>query len=140
LNIEITPPTSPENEDFEALKLGLNSFNEAVIGTQKKEVVSSFLKEPSGLVLGGVLGEIKWGWLYVEGLWVDDSLRGHGWGKELLKTLEQYACSKGICNYRLETTSFQALGFYHKMGYSVYGELPEMPPGHTSYFLKKQAM
>ena len=52
--------------------------------------------------------------------------------------MEQYAQSKGITHYHLETTSFQALPFYQKQGYEVFGQLPDMPPGHISYFLKKQ--
>ncbi len=51
--------------------------------------------------------------------------------------MEQYARSKGISNFHLETTSFQALPFYQKQGYQVFGELPDMPPGHTTYFLRK---
>ena len=52
--------------------------------------------------------------------------------------MEEYAISKGITNIRLETTSFQALDFYITSGYTVFAELPDMPNGHTSYFLKKQ--
>jgi hypothetical protein len=52
--------------------------------------------------------------------------------------MEQCAQGKGITNYHLETTSFQALPFYQKQGYEVFGQLPDMPPGHISYFLKKQ--
>ena len=59
-------------------------------------------------------------------------------GTRLLGTMEQYARSQGITNYHLETTSFQALPFYQKQGYAVFGELPDMPPGHITYFLKKR--
>ncbi len=52
--------------------------------------------------------------------------------------MEEYALSKNTTNIRLETTTFQALGFYVKAGYSVFGELADMPKGHTSYFLQKQ--
>ena len=61
-----------------------------------------------------------------------------GWGGRLLATMEQYDGSKGITNVHLETTSFQALPFYQKQGYAVFGELPDMPPGHITYFLKKR--
>lgn len=88
--------------------------------------------------MGGILGEIKWGWLYIEGLWVSDTVRSKGLGTALLKKLESYAFNKGIVNFRLETTSFQALNFYQKNDYIVFGQLPDMPPTHTSYFLKKQ--
>ncbi len=54
-------------------------------------------------------GEIKWGWLHIEGLWVDDAIHQADWGTRLLGAMEQYAQSKDITNYHLETTSFQAL-------------------------------
>ena len=63
----------------------------------------------------------------------------HKYIEQLLQKLEEYAFSKGITNYHLETTSFQALEFYKKQGYELFGELPDMPPSFTSYFLMKQA-
>ena len=136
--MQLTPPQLPQDHEFEALRRGLNGFNEAVTGYLHRERIASFIKDEEG-GLGGILGEIKWGWLHIEGLWVDESLRSDGWGTRLLGTMEQYARSQGITNYHLETTSFQALPFYQKQGYEVFGELPYMPPGHVSYFLKKQS-
>lgn len=41
------------------------------------------------------------------------------------------------CNAHLETAEFQALAFYLKHGYEVFGRLPGKPAGHTWYYLKK---
>lgn len=128
----------PSDEEFETLKFGLNGFNEFYTGLLYRETVSSFVKDDNDKTVGGILGEIKWGWLYVQGLWISEPLRSKGFGAELLNHLEEFALSKGIRNYRLETTSFQALGFYKKQGYEVFGQLDDMPPGYTSFFLKKQ--
>lgn len=136
--MQLTPPQPPQDHEFEALRRGLNGFNEAVTGPLYRERIASFIKDEAGVVLGGILGEIKWGWLHIEGLWVDDAIRQTGWGARLLSAMEQYARSQGITNFHLETTSFQALPFYQKQGYEVFGQLPDMPPGHVSYFLKKQ--
>jgi hypothetical protein len=43
-----------------------------------------------------------------------------------------------IDNIHLETTSFQALDFYLKNGYEVFGQLEGKPAGHTWYYLKKE--
>jgi hypothetical protein len=37
----------------------------------------------------------------------------------------------------LDTFSFQACGFNEKLGYQVFSELHDNPPGHTRFFLKK---
>ena len=136
--MRITEVSEPAEEDFEVLKNGLNGFNEIYTGSLLKEKVSSFVKDENDKTVGGILGEIHWGWLYVKGLWIADSVRSKGLGSKLLQQLEEYAFSKGITNYRLETTSFQSLEFYKKQGYELFGELPDMPPSFTSYFLKKQ--
>ncbi|RQM62664.1 GNAT family N-acetyltransferase [Aeromonas enteropelogenes] len=136
--MQLTPPQTSQDHEFAALRSGLNGFNEAVTGHHHRERIASFIKDEDGVVLGGILGEIKWGWLHIEELWIDESIRRDGWGGRLLGAMEQYAQSQGITNYHLETTSFQALPFYQKQGYEVFGQLPDMPPGHVSYFLKKQ--
>lgn len=137
-SMELTKPLPPETQDFEVLKLGLTNYNESFTGSVLREKVSSFVKDESGVVVGGILGEINWNWMHIQGLWVDEAFRKDGWGSKLIENLEQYALSKSIANIRLETTTFQALDFYLKLGYSVFGELPNMPLGHTSYFLQKQ--
>jgi hypothetical protein len=37
----------------------------------------------------------------------------------------------------LDTMSFQALDFYLKLGYTVFGRLDDLPEGHSRIFLKK---
>lgn len=135
--MELTKPLSPQDDDFSALKAGLTAFNESFTGEVFREKIASFVKNDSGKVLGGILGEINWNWLHIQGLWVDESLRHGGWGLKLLSSMEDYALTKNTNNIRVETTTFQALDFYRKAGYSVFGELENMPAGHTSYFLKK---
>lgn len=137
--MRVTEVSQPNESDFESLKKGLTEFNEVHTGSLYREKVSSFVKNQNDQVLAGILGEIKWGWLYVEGLWVSEAVRSQGFGSKLLQQLEAFALEKGVTNFRLETTSFQALDFYKKQGYVLFGQLPDMPPGFTSYFLKKQA-
>ena len=132
--MELTNPLPPEDQDFEALKLGLTNYNESFTGSVFRERVSSFVQNESGKIVG----EMNWDWMHIQGLWVDETIRKDGWGSKLIANLEQYALSKSIANIRLETTTFQALDFYLKLGYSIFGELPNMPSGHTSYFLQKQ--
>lgn len=135
--MRLTPPLPPQDEELDALRIGLSGYNTAQAGTHLRERITSFIKDEQGKVLGGIVADIKWGWLHVDWLWIDEGIRKDGWGARLLATMEQYASDKGITNFHLETTSFQALPFYQKQGYTVFGELPDMPPGHITYFLKK---
>lgn len=135
--MRLTPPLPPQDEELDALRIGLSGYNTAQAGTHLRERIASFIKDAQGKVLGGIVADIKWGWLHVDWLWIDEGIRKDGWGARLLATMEQYASDQGITNVHLETTSFQALPFYQKQGYTVFGELPDMPPGHITYFLKK---
>lgn len=135
--MKLTPPLPPSDNDFKALKSGLNSYNESFTGDVFNETIASFVKNDMGEMVGGILAEINWSWLHIKGLWLAENIRTNGWGSKLIQQFEEYAISKGVFNIRLETTTFQALGFYQKLGYSTFGELPDMPPGYTSYFLHK---
>lgn len=137
MELTISDVAPAATSDFEQLKTGLNGYNESQAGTYLREPVSIFIHDPQGKVLGGIMGEIKWGWLYVFGLWVERSLRGQDYGTMLLTKLERYAQNQEIMHVHLETASFQALGFYQKQGYEIFGTLEDMPVGHTSYYLKK---
>jgi hypothetical protein len=38
----------------------------------------------------------------------------------------------------LDTYNFQARPFYERAGYTVFGELPDHPPGGAKYYLAKR--
>ncbi|RXZ79770.1 N-acetyltransferase [Paenibacillaceae bacterium] len=101
------------------------------------EELHFFLKDDQGEVLGGILSEICWNWLEVHILYVDESLRHGGYGKQLLQQAEQAAIAKGCDFSKVDTLSFQALDFYKKQGYAVFGQI-ENAGGYTHYYLTKQ--
>ena len=92
--------------------------------------------EPHKLI-GGLICHIDWGWLEVDTIWVDIDYRKQGIGQYLVISTEQKAKNKGIKRAKLCTFDFQALPFYQKLGYTVYGKLEDFPEGHTLYYLKK---
>ena len=78
------------------------------------------------------------GVLYVDLLWIDEAHRGGGAGATLLRLAEDEAKRRGARQARVNTFSFQAPGFYEKMGYGRLAVLEDHPPGHkTVYFDKK---
>ena len=66
------------------------------------------------------------------------SARGQGVGSQLLAMAEQEAVARGCHSAYLDTFSFQALPFYQKQGYEVFGTLDNYPGEHKRYFLRKQ--
>ena len=86
--MELTNPLPPQDNEFEALKTGLTEYNESYTGSVFREKVSSFVKNDSGIIVGGVLGEINWNWMHIQGLWIDENIRKGGWGTKLLSCME----------------------------------------------------
>ena len=57
--------------------------------------------------------------VYIDDLWVDVSSRGRGYGRKLMRALEDKFRNRGFNNINLVTSAFQAPGFYEKCGYEA---------------------
>lgn len=128
----------PEQSAWGIIGRGVGDYNHAQAGDNKFQRLCYALYGPDEEIVGGILCEIYWGWLYIDLLWVQDELRGQGHGHRLLTIAEDDARQRGAKHAYLDTFSFQAPAFYTQHGYQVFGELQEFPPGHQRYFLTKQ--
>ena len=54
--------------------------------------------------------------------------------QSLVEFNREKAVHRECFHTHLDTMSFQALPFYQKHGYEVYGVLNDMPSGHQRYF------
>jgi len=81
---------------------------------------------------------LSWGWLFVEALWVGEALRGRGIGRALMAGAEDFARAKDCHSAWLDT--FQAVGFYTRLGYERFGVLEDYPPGQSRHFLRKRLL
>jgi ribosomal protein S18 acetylase RimI-like enzyme len=95
------------------------------------------LRDASGKVCGGVLGESGWDWLHIHILWVAEAERCQGYGRALLARAEAEARERGCRGVHLDTHEFQAPAFYQRHGYEVFGVLDDYPVGARRYFLTK---
>ena len=135
--VSITVESSADQKDIAVVQAGLRQFNIDFIGDPNEEAVNIFLRDENGAVVGGLLGHIKWKWLYVSKLWISDEYRGKGHGAELMKAAEDHARSRGCVGSYLDTFEYQARPFYEKIGYVLFGTLEGYPPGYRQFFLSK---
>ena len=126
----------PTDELSEEIENGLDRFNISKLGGWECHHIAVSARK-DGQLVGGAMGTAQWDWLQVELLWVEASEQRRGVGSHLLTAIEKAAASKGFLNAHVRTGSWQALGFYQKHGYDVFGQLEGFPKGHTTYFLKK---
>ncbi|WP_028534963.1 GNAT family N-acetyltransferase [Paludibacterium yongneupense] len=121
----------------EAILSALRSYNVAQAGASAHRPLIVALKDDTGTVTGGLWGETGYGWLFTRLLVVPESLRGRGIGTRLLAQAEEEAIARGCRAAWLDTFSFQARGFYERLGYSCFAELEDYPPGFSRLFLQK---
>ncbi|MES2572025.1 MAG: GNAT family N-acetyltransferase [Verrucomicrobiota bacterium] len=127
----------PATEDTELVFRHLIGFNEAQTGPASARELAVFARNGPEIV-GGLLGFTHWNWLHIRYLWVTESLRHHGLGRQMVLAAELEARIRGCEHAHLDTFSFQAVPFYERLGYTVFGRLEDYPPGHTKVFLQKR--
>ncbi|HEU0166248.1 MAG TPA: metalloregulator ArsR/SmtB family transcription factor [Chloroflexota bacterium] len=137
MHLTIVQEDAPRPEDIAALQAGLEEYNEQHAQPIDHRPLHLFLREHDGALMGGLLGETFWEWLHIGVLWVREELRGQGWGSKLLRAAEEEAIRRGCHNAFLDTMSWQALPFYQKHRYSLWGQLDDFPPGHKHHFVQK---
>lgn len=101
------------------------------------ERLSIIIKNESNNIVAGILSKIYLKSNFIEVFWIDESIRRMGFGSKLLSEIERISKDKGCSFIHLDTFSFQALGFYQKMGYSVFATLDDYPDDIKRYYLKK---
>ncbi|WP_078393805.1 GNAT family N-acetyltransferase [Shouchella patagoniensis] len=130
----------PSKKDKQFIEEALYSFNLDHLPQDLRgryEEISLFLKDEQGVVHGGILGEICWNWLEIEYLILDADVRKEGYGSQLLMEIEKIAIAKKCDFIKVDTLSFQALDFYKKHGYHVFGSIDNVGREFEHYYLKK---
>lgn len=127
----------PSPLDREFVNKALGEFNAAFLADQAFASFGIFARDGGGAIGGGLIGNTYAGWLFVNLLWVRDDLRRSGVGRAMMAEAERRAISLRCHSIWLDTFSFQAPGFYRKLGYREFGRL-DYPPGHQRIFFQKQ--
>jgi GNAT superfamily N-acetyltransferase len=128
----------PDDSAWEVISGGISNFNLNHAGSDAATPLCVVLRDESRQTLSGLIGDIYYGWLYVSLMYLREDMRGLGYGERILQRAEEEACKRGVKDVYLDTFSFQAPGFYQKLGYRVFGELVDFPPGHTRHFMTKR--
>lgn len=138
--IDIQQHEQPPVEDIRYISQQFRAYNDRQSGVFPSKALNLFAYAPDRRIIGGLFGNIFWGWLHIDTLWVDESYRQNGIGTSLMDRAEAEACAMGVQQAYLETTDFQALDFYKKRGYRIFAQLEDQPPGHVCYYMKNTAL
>jgi GNAT superfamily N-acetyltransferase len=130
---------APDAHMLQALCVPLARFNELRVGhpSDFRPFAILILHPETSEIVGGLWGVTDYAQLHVDLLFVPETLRGSGLGRQLMRQAEEEAWRRGCRGAWLETYSFQARGFYERLGYAVFGTIDDYPPRHSRFFLKK---
>ena len=93
----------------------------------------------AGDVVGGLIGTTFLAWLDIDMLSVRAGDRRRGLGRRIMRAAEAAAVARGCRYASVDTTDFQAPGFYERLGYAIVGRFEDRcGQGHTKYFLTRR--
>ena len=133
ITVEIEPGAHVTRTIFD----GLLQSNTERNGDGKITRLCVTARDLDSTLVGGIYGEIYWGWLNILALWVTPQMRHQGIGAKLLSHAEAEALAKGCQGAYLDTFTFQSVALYTRAGYEIFGTLEHFPKGHSRHFLRK---
>ncbi len=134
--LKVVVDYAPSQADNDIVREGIIASNEHVVGERDK-AFSIFLKNDSDKVFGGIQAFRDTESIYIDVLWVEESLQKQGYGTKLLDAAEQEAIENGCIFSLVDSWDFQAEEFYLKNGYERIGEIKNYWHGHSKIFLIK---
>jgi ribosomal protein S18 acetylase RimI-like enzyme len=134
MQIEITD--SPSDQD-EALVIAQTRAYNAAFTERDVRRLCVFVRSADGSIIGGLSGKTYWQYLEISFLWVGEQHRNCGKGAKLVAAAESEARRRGCAHALVDTFSFQAPGFYQKLGYNEFGRLTGFSGEHDRHYLHK---
>jgi GNAT superfamily N-acetyltransferase len=128
----------PAQQDLKFLEDQIIKFNMARVNAYDGRELAAFVRDANHRIVAGISGYTWAGMCEVQFLWVEESVRGQGYGSRLLAAVEDEARARGCSVIILGSYSFQAPDFYRQHGYENMGHIGNCPPNHTFFFFAKR--
>lgn len=128
----------PSARDIAAVRDAVVAFNVARTGCDDDTDLGAVLRDEQGDLVAGLAGWTWGGFGKIEWLFVREDRRHTGLGSRLVAAAEAEAARRGCVAMRVDTHSFQAPGFYARLGYEVIGVADDTPVGHREFFCAKR--
>ena len=134
---EITIECDASMSVVQYLEDRLYEFNVQATAIADGMGLTALLRDENNEIVAGINGHTWGGSCEIKQLWVAESQRRQGIGRRLLQAAEAEAIRRGCSQMLLSTHSFQAPGFYEKLGFERMTSIPNYPRGHEQIFFKK---
>lgn len=129
---------APGDKAQAVIRGGLAEYSTAQAGYRDARPLAVLVSDPGTReVIGGLLGRTSMGLLFIDLFFLPESLRRQGIGSRVIRRAEDEAVRRGCSRAVLFTVTFQAPGFYERLGYHALGRIECDPPGHTRVCMTK---
>ena len=126
-------------EDGEEIGDKLYEYNLPFLNPKHEyiKINRKFVDENGKVVAAIMAGVTGYDTAYVWKIWVDEEYRNQELGTRLIKHFEKKAKEKGANKIVIEEVYDWSVDFFLKNGYSVAGEVKDLPKGHSCYVVDK---
>ena len=121
-----------------AIRDPLVAYNLARFGESDKRELNITIRDDDNTVTGGLVGYTARGWLYVQLLFIPETMRGQGIGPKLLAMAEEEARKRGCMGAYIDTMNPDALRTYERFGFTKIGSLAPLSTGQSITWLEKR--
>jgi GNAT superfamily N-acetyltransferase len=112
-------------------------FNVDATGYADGRLIGGAIRNDAGDLIAGYSGHTWGGCCVITHLWVAQSFRGRGLGRQLLESAETEALRRNCRHAIVSTHSFQAPGFYERMGFDPVATVADWPAGHSAAIYRR---
>lgn len=134
----ITFDPNPTNEDMNVLFRGISMMAREKMDLKAPSFFAFLLKNENGETQGGANGLVYYGGIYLDQVYVDPTLRGQGYGRQLMEKVENYARDEGCGFVHLVTMSWEARPFYEHRGFTLEFERTGYDKSQSCYHMIKR--
>jgi GNAT superfamily N-acetyltransferase len=134
----LTLTDHPSEIDETVIQRGLDDYNVLKTGYRDWLPLAALLRDPdTGETLGGMIGRTSYGLLFIDLVYLPETMRGQDIGGRLLQMMEHEGARRGCKSAFLFTITYQAPGFYERHGWTEFGRIACDPPGTARVFMSK---
>lgn len=135
--VAIIPEHDLSLAEIDAIEDRIYDHNRRMTERDDARGLAYVIRDRGGVVVGACAGYSWAGSAELKQLWIDESLRGHGYGRKLLDAFLAEAERRKVRQIWLASYSFQAPEFYERVGFERMAEFPDWPSGHANVILRK---
>jgi len=95
-DIDIQQHDHPSADDLANISRQFRALNDQQSGVFPSKALHQIAYSPDRQIVGGLVGDISWGWLHIDTLWVAESYRLSGIGTSLMDRAKAEAIAMDV--------------------------------------------